>query len=137
MALPTGSPSAPITVLLTVRSICLWLCSMSGNGCELYPDPKVKRRRGSLAWLLGKVQLRAEEANFTYTEIPETLQYRTAVDLWFEYIRGYLFGFISTENPSIRAVVVRQDDILHRPQEVVEALRGFGATQQRCVSHHR
>ena len=59
MALPTGSPSAPITVLLTVRNIGSWLCSMSRNGYELYPDPKVKRRRGSLAWLLGKVQLQA------------------------------------------------------------------------------
>ena len=29
MALPPGSPSAPIMVLLTVQNICSWLCSMS------------------------------------------------------------------------------------------------------------
>ena len=77
MALPIGSPSAPITVLLTVRNITSWLCSMSRNGYELYPDPKVKRRRVSLAWLLGKGQLRAGEASFNYPESPGTLQYRS------------------------------------------------------------
>ena len=32
---------------------------------RLYPDPQVRRRRGSLTWLLGKVQLRTDEANYT------------------------------------------------------------------------
>ena len=64
MALPVGSLWAPITVLLTVRNIGSWLCSMSRNAYELYQDPQVRRRRGSLTWLLEKVQLRAEEANY-------------------------------------------------------------------------
>ena len=64
IALPTGSPAGPTTVLLTVRNIGSWLCSMSRNGYELYPYPQVKRRRHALSWLLRKVQLRTQEANY-------------------------------------------------------------------------
>ena len=57
--------------------------------------------------------------------VPEHSSTGRAVDLWREYIRGYLSGFMAPENQPIRAVVVRQENILHRPPEVVEALQGL------------
>ena len=55
--------------------------------------------------------------------------YSTAVDLWFDYIRGYLSGFLAPGKHPSRAVVVRQEDILRRPQEVVEALERLGLSR--------
>ena len=124
MALPTDSPTGPTTVLLIVRNITSWLCSMSRNGYELYPDPSVKRKQHAIWWLLRNVKLLAEEAN--YPNSLGTLLYSTAVDLWFDYIRGYLSGFLAPGSEPTRAVVVRQEDLLCRPQDVVEALERLG-----------
>ena len=48
------------------------------------------------------------------------------MDLWFDYIRGYLSGFLAPGSEPTRAVVVRQEDLLCRPQDVVEALERLG-----------
>ena len=124
MALPTRSAAGLTTVLLTVRNIVSRLCSMLRNGYELHLDPQVKRRRHALSWFLRKVQLRTQETN--YPQSLGTLMYSTAVDLWFQYIRGYLSGFLAPGNQPIRAVVVRQEDLFRRPRELVDALQRFG-----------
>ena len=57
------------------------------------------------------------------------------MDLWFEYIRGYLSGFMAPENSPIRAIGIRQENILHRPREVVEALQGLGLRRNGAAFH--
>ena len=112
------------TLLLTVKNITSWLWSMARNEYELFPHPKRPRKQHSLWWLLKEVQLLSQEAGCP--DSPGTLLYPTAVNLWFAYIRGYLSGLLAPGSEPSRAIVVRQEDILRRPQEVVVALAKLG-----------
>ena len=124
LALPTGAATGPATLLLTVRNIMSWLASMSRSPYELYPHPSRHRQRHSLMWLLKDVELHTEDAGYDLN--PGPLRYSSAVEFWFAYIRGYLSGHLAPGGQPARVVVVRHEDILRRPQEVVDALAALG-----------
>ena len=101
-----------------------WLASMSRSPYELYPHPRHHRKRHSLMWLLKDVELHTEDAGYDLN--PGPLRDSSAVEFWFAYIRGYLSGHLAPGGQPARVVVVRHEDILRRPEEVVDALAALG-----------
>ena len=77
-----------------------------------------------MSWFLGEVELRAD-ANWGRHPFGEQ-RFPTAVDMWIVYVQGNLAGHLAPAGDASRVLVVRQEDLLRRPDAVVDELARRG-----------
>ena len=105
---PASSAVGPVTLLLTVREVTSWLCSMSRRPYEIFFTRRRKRKRSCLE--LAEVEVRADEGWF-HNPFDHTC-FESAVDLWATYMDGYLAGRIAPGGDPTCVLVVRYEDVL-------------------------
>eukprot|EP00929_Paragymnodinium_shiwhaense_P026116 TRINITY_DN15595_c0_g1_i4.p1 TRINITY_DN15595_c0_g1~~TRINITY_DN15595_c0_g1_i4.p1 ORF type:complete len:1560 (+),score=426.06 TRINITY_DN15595_c0_g1_i4:126-4805(+) len=116
-----------VLLLLTIREPSSWLQSLSRDPYEIFPAPGAerprKRKRLTIDWMLKPVQIRsAESYNDPYTH----RCFQSMLDLWASYARGYLVGNLTPGGDKTHVCIVRHEDVVHRPAEVIKALEERG-----------
>jgi len=124
---PSGSKGA-VTVLLTVREVVSWMLSLSRHPYEIFPAAGGKRKQHSLDWMVEEVEMRTDSDHFR-NPFADT-RFPSVMDLWATYIHGYLEGRIAPDGggdaPPLQVLVVRFEDLLQRPGDVVSELASLG-----------
>jgi len=113
---------------LTVREVVSWMLSLSRHPYEIFPAAGGKRKQNSLDWMVEEVEMRTNGDHFR-NPFPDT-RFPTVMDLWATYIHGYLEGRIAPDGggdaPPLQVLVIRFEDILQRPGDVVSELASLG-----------
>ena len=141
--LPSRTSKGPVTVMMTVREMDSWMHSLGRCSYGILPSrggkPKSARE---LCWMFDQVTIK----NVFKNPFPN-LHFPNLMDMWAIYTDGYLAGRIAAENDSEahpqRVLVVRFEDLLERPEEVVNELERLGlprnaevfSTIEESVSH--
>ena len=141
--LPSRTSKGPVTVMMTVREMESWMHSLGRCSYGILPSrggkPKSARE---LCWMFDQVTIK----NVYKNPFPN-LHFPNLMDMWAIYTDGYLAGRIAAENDSEahpqRMLVVRFEDLLERPEEVVNELARSGlprnaevfSTIEESVSH--
>ena len=121
---PSGTRRGPVTFMLTVRHILSWLVSLSERPFDLLPVPRATRRYGDLRWLLRPVVLEQNDREGAHPF--GCVSFPSAVHLWAKYVQGYLAGDLAPGLDRERVLVVRHEDLLRCPSEVMDALEQAG-----------
>ena len=105
------------------------MMSLSRNAYEIFPCSQSKSRpQGTFKWMLGEVAMRTSESS-KGDPFAGTARFSSVPELWAHYAWGYLSGGmkIGDKNPeSPIYLVVRYEDIVKRPREVVDELERLG-----------
>jgi len=120
----TGVSGGPVVVLLTVREIRSWMASLSEHAYEIFPVSRTRRKRGSICWMLEEVEIRTEE-NIHYDPF-HGKSFPSVPDLWTMYTEGYLRGKMDKPGSKVTYVVIRYEDIVGRPADVISELESLG-----------
>lgn len=127
-----GSEGGPVVVLLTIREVRSWMGSLSKNPYEIFPVMRRKRAQGAVAWMLEEVTMRTGQS---YCNPFKDENFESVPKLWASYAAGYFSGTMESQLPkgSLGAamprpkfVVVRFEDLVSRPKDVVNALAELG-----------
>eukprot|EP00746_Dinoflagellata_sp_MGD_P061809 gnl/MRDRNA2_/MRDRNA2_260934_c0_seq1.p1 gnl/MRDRNA2_/MRDRNA2_260934_c0~~gnl/MRDRNA2_/MRDRNA2_260934_c0_seq1.p1 ORF type:complete len:276 (-),score=32.65 gnl/MRDRNA2_/MRDRNA2_260934_c0_seq1:32-793(-) len=131
--LPSG-----VTIVLMIREVRSWMLSLAEHSYEIYPssmdknsgeyNSSAKRRQGDLGWMLGRVYMRQSTHN-PHSE----KRFGSIPELWNHYARGYLQGKVSNHGEEHRVVIVRYEDLVKRPHEVVDELKNLGLPRNKKV----
>ena len=113
-------PWDPVTLLLTVREVTSWSCSMSRRPNEIFCTRHRKRKQDCLHWVLEEVALRADEG-WCHNPFDHAC-FESAVDLLATYMDGYLAGRIAPGGDATCVLVVRREDILKQLELVAQEL---------------
>ena len=120
--LPPITDAGPVATLLTVREALSWMASLSRNAYEIFSGSGNRGKQYSFNWMFNEVELRPDARSGGG---PVTRQ-ASAIELWATYVGGNLDGRLAPGGQVNRAVVVRHQDLVERPCEVVEALARLG-----------
>jgi len=121
---PSSMGTSLVTVLLTVRDPVSWMASLSREPFEIFPVSGKRRKKLSLSWMFESCELRTS-ANFHRDWFPNA-RFKSVLDLWATYVHGYLTALVTPDGDSSRVFVVRYEDIVRRPGEMVEELATLG-----------
>ena len=98
--------------------------ALARHAYEIFPVPRKTRHQGALDWMLGRIEL---DTHPDYHHDPRpNLQFESLPALWTAYLEGYLHGNMCLTTEPHNVVVVRHEDLVHRPQQVVNALAKLG-----------
>lgn len=123
---PTGRNGGPTVVLLTIREPRSWMASLSSHAYELFPTGHQRRRpQGTLWWMFEEICVRTSPTSCEDL-FPDSI-FPSLPALWTTYARGYLQGDMAdSERAGPTFVIVRFEDIVLRPQDVIVALAELG-----------
>ncbi len=92
---------------------------MSEGSYALFPEAGGRRRRGDREWLMyDPVVMRHP--------IDGWQRYQNATQMWLHTLWGYLTGGIMTKARTLRVCIVKFEDVLFQPDNVVEGLTKIG-----------
>eukprot|EP00928_Gymnodinium_smaydae_P065636 TRINITY_DN48740_c0_g1_i1.p1 TRINITY_DN48740_c0_g1~~TRINITY_DN48740_c0_g1_i1.p1 ORF type:complete len:400 (+),score=90.52 TRINITY_DN48740_c0_g1_i1:47-1246(+) len=119
---------ANVTVLLTVREPMSWVLSLSQHPYEVARADGGRRRQGDVRWMADRIRLETTDASL-FCDPFAGREFESAVHLWQAYASGYLHGSMTSDcgdaaQPTF--VLVKYEDVLHRPIEVLQALADAG-----------
>eukprot|EP00746_Dinoflagellata_sp_MGD_P134840 gnl/MRDRNA2_/MRDRNA2_68726_c0_seq3.p1 gnl/MRDRNA2_/MRDRNA2_68726_c0~~gnl/MRDRNA2_/MRDRNA2_68726_c0_seq3.p1 ORF type:complete len:261 (+),score=36.27 gnl/MRDRNA2_/MRDRNA2_68726_c0_seq3:448-1230(+) len=119
----SGKKSGPVMVICVVREAVSWILSLARHAYEIYPRG-AERPDNKPQWLLGDIELRLDH---DFQRNPFWFEhFKSAVELWAVYVGGYLEGRFAARDGTSPTIIVRHEDLLHRPGMVVEELRKIG-----------
>ena len=121
--IPT-SADVPVTVLLTVRDLLPWMQALARGAYEIQRVPRKRRRQGDLEWMLNEVEI--DTSPDYHHDLFPNLRFKSLPALWTAYMQGYLCGDICLATSPQRVVIVRHEDIVRRPAEVIIELERLG-----------
>lgn len=120
-ALPDGTPGR-VLLLLTIRDPASWLASLSKEPYEFFPVPRRVRRLHTIEWMLGRIQVCS---HMSYDDPFSHRCFDSMLDLWAHYAHGYITGKLLPQG-LVDVKIVRYEDVVERPKEVVDALEEIG-----------
>jgi len=126
--IPT-SADIPVTLLLTVRDLLPWMQALSRGAYEIHRVPRRRRRYGDLNWMLSGIEI--ETSPDYHKDLFPNLRFKSLPALWTAYVQGYLHGNMRLTTSPQRVVVVRHEDLVRRPAEVVAELARLGLRRNR------
>ena len=121
--IPTNQ-DVPVTLLLTVRDLLPWMVALGRGAYEIFPVPRKRRQQEDLQWMLGRIELDTTPG-YHHDPFPD-LRFDSLPALWTAYVEGYLHGNMCLTTSPQRVVVVRQEDLVSRPEAVVDELARLG-----------
>ena len=133
LVFPSYTSKGPVTVLLVARDIESWMHSLGRGSDEIVSTPGYLPDSGldvDLDWMFQQVTLK-----FPFKDEPPNEHFPDVMHVWAQYTNGYLRGHIAPESDPnehddesnvSRVVVVRFEDILEVPEDVVGALACLG-----------
>ena len=120
LRLPARDGSKLVVVLLTVRELRSWMMALSEHAYEIFPRFRKRRKQGAMDWMTEPIDIRLDGP-------PQ--QYDSIMHLYRIYLYGYLTGAVAPEPDAFRAfrvAIVRAEDLMFRPGEVVRWLEAIG-----------
>ena len=129
LVFPSYTSKGPVTVVLVVRDIESWMHSLGRGSCDIVSTPGPDSPL-DLDWMFQQVTLKYPLRMHVWDE-----RFPDVMHVWAQYTNAYLRGHIAPEiDPNeyddesnvSRVVVVRFEDILEVPEDVVDALASLG-----------
>eukprot|EP00971_Amphidinium_carterae_P154022 3054367-Amphidinium_carterae.1 len=120
-AMPRSRKHPSVLMLCTIREPSSWMNALATHAYEIRPLQKRRRKQGDLGWMFEPVDMTVDE---TWKSLSLQHQFRSIPQLWLAYAAGYL-----QMNQSVGAadfLIVRHEDLVERPQDVVDALANLG-----------